>query len=156
MPNFAKSLKQEIARISRKENKASVVALNRKLAELKRALISLRKTVKSLACGIELVKKSAISAAPKVPAELVSKSRLGGKAIARLRKKLGLSRKVFGKLVGASQPTVYLWESGRSNPKKEMKTKLVQLRNTGKREVKKMVKALGMPARKPRTARKTG
>ena len=152
MPNFMQDLKKEIARIAKRENKSDILSLAKKLAELKKSLIVQKKVSASLRDDLENLKKSAgmKTSTPQVPADVLAKSRLGGNAIKKLRGKLKLSRKLFGKLVGASQATVYLWESGKGKPRKDMKAKLIQLRRTGKREVKNMLKEIEKVARKPK------
>lgn len=142
MPNFMQDLKKEIARIAKRENKQEILSLAKKLAELRKSLTAQKKVSATLRNDLEAIKKSSgmKTSTPQVPADVLAKSRLGGKAIAKLRGKLKLSRKSFGKIVGASQGTIFLWESNKSSPRKDMKAKLIQLRKTGKREVRKMLK----------------
>lgn len=129
--------------------------MRKKLAEMRRTLISLKRQVKSLTDSIALIKKSVgAGTLPKASADVLAKSRLNGKAIARLRKKLGLSRRVFGKLIDASQNTILLWEAGKTVPRSDARAKLIMLRKTGKREVKRMIKGMGLLGRKPRKGKK--
>ena len=150
MPNLMQTLKKEIARIAKRENKADILSLAKKLAELRKALTAQKKVSATLRNDLEAIKKSAGVKSPSISGDILAKSRLGNKAIKKLRGKLKLSRKAFGKLIGASQGTVFLWESGRTSPRKDMKAKLIQLRKAGKREVRKMLKEIGNVARKPK------
>ncbi len=142
MANLASLLKSEIARIAKKETKSQFVNMNSKIAELKKNLLAHKKQVKNLEGELQSMHKR-FGTADKVPAiaaELLVKSRLSGSSIARLRHKLKLSRALFGKLLGASQNTIYLWEVDKTSPRSDMKAKIVQLRKTGKREIKKILR----------------
>lgn len=154
MPNFTSVLKTEIARIARKENKSEISDLGRKLARQRREIIELKRTVASLKDAVDTLKKhtGAGRALPELPKDVLEKSRLGSGGVARIRSKLGLSRAALGKLLEVNQNSIYLWESGKVSPRKNMKAKLVQLRKLGKRAVKKMLKEIA-PARKTRKAK---
>jgi transcriptional regulator with XRE-family HTH domain len=57
-----------------------------------------------------------------------------------LRKKLGISQRELGVLVGASLGAVASWEKGKFKPQGEKKAALVALKKTRKRDVKKMLR----------------
>ena len=113
MANVAKVLKEEIARISRKETKAAVssigksqTSLKKTVADLKRRLASLEKDNKRLVA--EAKKHAPVSA--KAPSEEAMKARFSAKGIRSLRSRLGLTQSDFAKLVGTTTHSVYLWE----------------------------------------------
>ncbi|WP_093381137.1 helix-turn-helix transcriptional regulator [Variovorax sp. OV329] len=62
----------------------------------------------------------------------VSGSLLDGNQQAH-RTKLGLSAAAYGKLVGMSGATVYLWEQGKSRPNEEQLQRLAAVRTLGRR-----------------------
>jgi len=57
------------------------------------------------------------------------------KGFAAMRKRLGLSAVQLGRLVGASEQSVYNWETKKAVPRKEALAAIVELRGMGKREV---------------------
>ncbi len=72
--------------------------------------------------------------------EEVKASRLTPERIQGLRKKLGISQRELGVLVGASTGAVLSWEKGKFKPQGEKKAALVALRKLRKRDVRKMLK----------------
>ena len=74
---------------------------------------------------------------PKLEAspEEVKASRLRPERIAGLRKKLGISQRELGALVGASLGAVASWEKGKFKPQGEKKAALVALKKTRKRDI---------------------
>jgi len=48
---------------------------------------------------------------------------------------LGLSAAAYGKLIGMSGATIYLWEQGKSRPNADQLQKLAAIRTLGKRAV---------------------
>jgi len=59
--------------------------------------------------------------------------RFSATRLAAHRSKLGLSAAAYGKLVGMSGATVYLWEQGKSRPNVEQLQRLAAVRALGKR-----------------------
>jgi|SRR5690348_9196208 len=60
--------------------------------------------------------------------------RFVAKGFAAMRKRLGLSAAQLGRLVGASEQSVYNWETKKAVPRKEALAAIVKLRGMGKRE----------------------
>jgi DNA-binding transcriptional regulator YiaG len=81
------------------------------------------------------------STEPKLEAspDEVKASRLTPERIAGLRKKLGISQRELGVLVGASLGAVASWEKGKFKPRGDKKAALVALRKLKKRDVKKLL-----------------
>lgn len=69
----------------------------------------------------------------------VKASRITPERIRILRKKLGISQRELGVLVGVTIGAVASWETGKFKPKGEKKAALVALRKLRKRDVKKML-----------------
>ncbi len=151
MANMGALLKSEIGRIARRESNSIV-------GQLRDKVLSLKKVVSSHAKLLEEIEKELLSLRKNFGGESVlmeanedsaSNSRLSAGSIARLRKKLGLSRSAFAIVLGTNQNSVYMWENGRTSPRSSMKAKIVQLRGLGKREVKKMLDGKSAPDGKP-------
>ena len=114
MSNVVKILKAEIARISKKEAKSATQAigksntwLRKTVADLKKRLVLLEKENRLL---VATMKKYQIRQPETPDQEEGKKARFTSKGIRALRKKLGLSQADFGKLLGTTPHSVYLWE----------------------------------------------
>lgn len=134
MPNIASVLKAEIARIARKElrtgNQATqrAVASHRKqIADLKRQLLALRREVASL--RKHQVKSTELKSQDSGPS-----LRFRAEGFAQHRKRLGLSAREVGQLIGASALSVYKWEQGKARPRANHLEAIATLRKMGKRE----------------------
>ena len=141
MANIAKVLKAEIMRISRKEAKGATqgigksnTGLRKIVADLKKRVVLLEKENKRL---VETMRKYQIES-PQKPDEEISKARLTSKGIRSLRRKLRLSQLDFGKLLGTTAHSVYLWEKKEGALRLRDKTKaaLLSIRGLGAREAR--------------------
>jgi len=170
MPNIATILKQEIARVSRKEVRSDIAGLKQassryrgEIAALKRQLQVLERQIKQLARG---------AASPKAEAaksdedESGPHRRFSAKGLAKHRERLGLSAADFAKLVGVSSLSIYKWESGHARPRAryiesfarvrdmsrpEALAKLGRAEASDKADRPPVVKAEATPRRKPAT-----
>ena len=136
MSNIAKVLKAEIMRISRKEAKGATqgigksnTGLRKILADLKKRVVMLEKENKRL---VETMRKYQIEF-PQKPDEETTNARLTSKGIRTLRKKLRLSQLDFGKLLGTTAHSVYLWEKKEGALKLRDKTRQALLSIRGLR-----------------------
>lgn len=153
-------IKSEIMRLAKREVSAVFRPLKRevwqmrtKLSNLSRGIASLNRVTKEL--HLEEVKPK-LEATP----EEIKASRLTPKRIQGLRKKLGISQRELGILIGASTGAVLSWEKGKFCPMGKKKATLVAVRKLKKREVKKLLaqkaeesgksKAGKKPVKKPR------
>jgi transcriptional regulator with XRE-family HTH domain len=59
--------------------------------------------------------------------------------VKRHRKKLGMSRRVYAKLVGVSAQSIFGWESGRTRPRRAALQSWRRIRGMGKRELKALI-----------------
>jgi DNA-binding transcriptional regulator YiaG len=165
MPNLAAVLKAEIFRLSRRALrplyipiKKDVAALKRALAEHKRFLTRLAKDNARLVADL----KARLATPPSLSEKELKGARIGPKMVLSQRKRLGLSRVAFAKLLGVSGGAVVAWEGGRSKPRAAAKAALVAIRKLGKREARQRLAALAgsngngrAPARGHRKGRKT-
>jgi len=134
--NIGAAIKSEISRLARKELKAETEVLKRSsakyrsdIAELKRQIADLQRQVKVLSRANGGERRARAGGDEEAPARL----RFSAKALAAQRQRLGLSAEKFGKLVGVSGQTVYLWEAEKTRPRNEQLQAIAAVRKMGKR-----------------------
>lgn len=168
MANLANALKEEIARIARKEirqqtagaakaateHQRTVAALKRQVQDLERTVSALRgqetskpaepkETKASKKKGRKKAgrrKKAGKSAVASAPRK--PRVRFSGKALKTHRERLGLSADNYGRLIGVSGLSIYNWEQGKARPRESSIAALMQIRGIGKREAGKRLEAL--------------
>ena len=158
MSNVVKILKAEIARISKKEAKNATQAigksntwLRKTVADLKKRLVVLEKENKRLGA---IVKKYQVAQPEKVDAEEGKKARFTSRGIRALRKKLRLSQADFGKLLGITAHSVFLWEKkiGALNLRDKTKAAILGIRGLGARDAKEKLKEIGGKLKKAKAS----
>jgi len=134
MPNIGLLLKNEIARLSRREIRKEVSPLRkaaaahrREIAALKRAVATLDRRAKSLA------KAASVKGGESAPSDS-RQTRFVAKGLVSLRKRLGLSAVELAQLLGVSMQSVYNWEHKKATPRREQVAAIAQLRGIGKKE----------------------
>ncbi|MFN7550647.1 MAG: helix-turn-helix domain-containing protein [Pseudomonadota bacterium] len=171
MPNIGSLLKEEIARLSRREARRQNAALKkaaaahrRHIAALRQQIVRLEKEVKALGSSV----RRAPAAAPGGDDAGGGKLRFQARGLKTLRARLGLSAGDLGKLLGVTGQSVYNWEARKATPRREQLAALAALRGAGKREIQVRLEGAGgsapeaseRPAEtrrgKPGPARKTG
>jgi DNA-binding transcriptional regulator YiaG len=152
MPNIASLLKEEIARVARKQLRGETEALKRansgyrsQIAELKRRMQALEQQVRRLQkTGTE---RAAGAAAPGAGDEEDTgdgrQIRYSAKSLASQRRRLGLSAAALAKLLDVSALSVYKWESGSTRPRRKQIEAIAQLRGMGRRDAQKKLEELG-------------
>lgn len=134
MPNIAAVLKEEIARVARREVKIETEKLKKasaqyrsQIADLKRQVITVQKEVARLS------KNDPSASAPTAATESSTENiRWSAARFKRQRDRLGLSAEKCGTLFSVSGQTIYNWESGNIRPGKEHLLKLPQFRKLTK------------------------
>lgn len=137
MPNIAAVLKEEIARIARKEIRADTSTLQKASAQYRRDIAALKRRIDELEKALRKASKGipAGRANAKIQqAGDVNGLRFRAGGLASHRKRLALSAEDFGKLVGVSGQTIYAWESGKSRPRRSQLAAIAAARRLGKRE----------------------
>ena len=141
MPNIAQVLKEEIARLARKELRSNTESL-------KRAVTSYRSEIAALKRRVEQLERQAKRTAKASKVERAEVEQTDGQhrwraaGFAQHRKRLGLSASDFGNLLGVSALSVYKWESGQVRPREKYLPAIANLRKIGKREAKERLEAL--------------
>lgn len=142
MPNIASALKSEIQRLARKELRGAVQQLHKLVSQQRSAIAALRRRLSELESGQKAITRkqtrSAVASDPEGKSDL--RFRAGG--FATLRKKLGLSAKDMGALIGVSGLSIYKWESGTTKPRRKQLEAIAAVRSLGKREAAKRLEDL--------------
>ena len=156
MPNVVRALKQEIARIAKKEAKAmlapvhkSAVGYRTAIADLKRRIASLEKARRELSAKVTNLAVSVPAPAP----EPEDKARITAQGMKSLRKRLGLSGDELARLVGVTGQAVYAWERGSGALRLRTTTRaaVLSIRGLGAREARQRLAEMksAEKARKP-------
>lgn len=137
MPNIGTVLKQEIARVARKEQKGELQQLKKSVAQYRGQIAELRRRLQALEQQVRRQSRSggraAVAAAPKEEEE-GPQLRFSAKGLAAQRKRLGLSAASVARILGVSALSVYKWESGKTRPRARQLEAISALRKMGKRE----------------------
>jgi DNA-binding transcriptional regulator YiaG len=148
MPNIASLLKEEIARVSRKQLRGETEALKKanshyrtEIAQLKRRLQAIEKQVARLAKGGG--GRAAAAASSETEGQDGPQVRYSAKSLRSQRKRLGLSAAALAKLIGVSALSVYKWESGTTRPRAKQIEAIAALRGMGRRDAQRRLEELG-------------
>ena len=152
--NVMSVLKAEISRLARKEAKQVVSPVKKVSATYRGLIAGLRKQVAGLQKELAVLKR-AMPSPDKVLAKTEPAGRfwITGKGVRTLRKRLGLTQAVFGKLIGVTPNAVVLWErkEGKIGLRKVTAGRLQEIKGKGKREV---VAMLPKEVKKPKAKAK--
>jgi DNA-binding transcriptional regulator YiaG len=144
MPNFAAVLKEEIARIARKEARQESAGPKKATVTHRSEIAALKRRVQALEKALRKVQPSRRSAAAALTADSPAGNlRFSAKGLAAQRKRLGISADACGKLLGVSGQSIYLWESGRARPSAKHLEGVAALRKLGRRAVAERLESLG-------------
>jgi len=152
MPNIAVILKEEIARLARKELRGQMEGMKKASAQFRRDMAVLKRQVTKLERQVSLLEGKALKQAPVLPdSDTKARMRFTAKGLRSQRKRLGLSASDYAKLVGVTRLSIYNWERGATRPRKEQIVILASLRGIGKREAQARLRQLTKqkPSAKP-------
>lgn len=134
--NLATALKNEIARVARKEIKGETQQLKKASAQYRSDITALKRRIADLERAVnKLSKNSPVRVASSSEDErrpLRMTFSPGG--LAAQRKRLGLSAHELGTLIGVSGQSIYKWEQGKAKPRAVQLVALRGIRSLGKRE----------------------
>ena len=128
MPNVHTVLKEEIARVARKEIKSTVEKMRQDNLDLKRSVSSLKRELARQEAQLKKLKKAVSTSGMAAKANVSSETEDGGrfwvtsKGIKSTRKKLRLTQSEFAELLGVSGQAVYQWEAKSGTLKVRSKT----------------------------------
>ncbi len=140
MANIAAVLKDEIARISRRESRRLVDPLRKQIASQRHEIAELKRQRAELARALAAVTRQAGRAAnteEPVADSSERKARFSAAGLRSLRQRLGLSAADFGRLIGVSGQSVYNWEQEKARPRRAQIEQLARVRVMGKRQIAK-------------------
>ena len=137
MPNIASALKEEIARLIRKQLRSETESLRKASNHYRSEIAALKRRIDVLEKQISRLERMLPrKAEPAVGGEFETKLRFKPQGVRAQRTRLGLSAAEMGALVGVSAQTIYNWEAGTTRPRAEQLAAIAAVRKMGKREVK--------------------
>ena len=135
MPNIAVTFRQEITRLARREMRAQTQVLRKASAQYRRAIAELKRHASKLKSEVaRLERQVGKDGAAQAPEAESAKVRFIAKGVVSHRKRLGISAADYGKMVGVTGHTIYMWEHGTSHPRRAQLTALASIRGLGKKE----------------------
>jgi transcriptional regulator with XRE-family HTH domain len=139
MPNIGSVLKQEIARLSRRELRGEMQATKKAstqyrhhIAALRRQLSALERQVATLQRRVADGRRTEAAASPD---DGGPKLRFAANRLRAQRTRHGLTAGEYAKLLGVSEQTIYNWEHGTHRPGQDRLAVIAELRGLGKRAV---------------------
>ena len=146
MPNIANILKVELARIARKEVRAETLALKKALGTCRSEIAALKRRAQVAEQHLRQMSKISQKAVPVADKEGSSTARrFSAKGLVAQRRRLGLSARECGLLVGASAQSVYNWEEGKTRPLARHLTAIAALKSLGKRRARAHLESMALP-----------
>ncbi len=134
MPDVATVLREEIRRLARSEVKKQTSVLKQSAVKHRHELAQLKRDLGEARRRINVLESQQTRQRARVVESLDTDShRFSAKGLRSHRKKLGLSAADYGKLLGVTGKTVYLWEQGKARPRGKTFASLVEVRKLGKR-----------------------
>jgi DNA-binding transcriptional regulator YiaG len=135
MPNLTSILRDEIARLARRQINAEIVPLKKRWAQQRKTIAALKEECSALRREVATLSRRA-EAPSAASAEPVGKRRFRADGLRSFRTRLGLSVREVAALLNVSEQTIYNWETSATRPQPSMIEAIAELRALGKREVK--------------------
>lgn len=144
MPNFATVLKDEIARVARKQTRADIQALKKSVAHYRSEIAALKRRLQALEQQVRKQGRATRGEGRAAAAEEGEGPRIrySARSLAAQRKRLGLSAPALARLLGVSALSVYKWESGATRPRARQIESIAGLRSMGRREAARRLEEL--------------
>jgi DNA-binding transcriptional regulator YiaG len=136
MPNIATVLKEEIARVARKENRGETQKLKKASAQYRSDIAALKRRIQALEQQVKRLGKSSgrKAAAQDTDDGTQTPLRFSAKGLAAQRRRLGLSAAAVATLLGVSGQSVYKWEDGKTRPRASQIAAIATLRKMSKKQ----------------------
>jgi len=141
MPDISSIFKSEISRLARKELRAAIGGLKKAANAHRTEIAALKRRTEELDRELRRLAKDRAPATP-VPNDgdgSAATSRFSAKALARERKRLGLSAQEVGLLVGTSSQSIYNWEQAKAQPRARHVQALIALKTLSKKDAQQLV-----------------
>ncbi len=134
--NSTTVLKDEIARVARKEVRREISGLKKASTAYRSEIASLKRRALEMERQLHRLGKkgqhSRVVAANDEPES--QGARFSAKSMASQRRRLGLSAAECGLLVGASAQSIYNWEEGKARPRAQHMPAIFALRDLGRKQ----------------------
>jgi DNA-binding transcriptional regulator YiaG len=140
MSTIAKLLKETIERAAKKQARTETSVLRKTSGQHRKIIAELSARVKDLERQVGKLTKRLPHSVPLIERIEADNLRFSAKGLQSLRRRLGLSAKECGSLIGVSGWTIGSWERGEAQPKKEQVAAIAAIRRIGKREARRRVK----------------
>jgi DNA-binding transcriptional regulator YiaG len=135
MPNIATILKEEIARVARKEVRGETQKLKKASAQYRTDIANLKRRILALEQQVSRLSKSGASkSVANAAKESDNNLRFSAKGLATLRQRLKLSAAELALLLGVSGQSIYKWEAGKARPRASQLPAIAKVREMGKKE----------------------
>jgi DNA-binding transcriptional regulator YiaG len=143
MSNVASVLKDEIARVARKEIRRETSTLKKSSTTQRSEIAALKRRVLELERHLRRLGRAGESAKPTVANEdsVSPGTRFSARSMAAQRRRLGLSAAECGLLIGASSQSIYNWEEGTARPRARHLPAIFALRNLGRRQASEILES---------------
>ena len=145
MTKLQQAFNDEIRRITRRELSGVIKGLKAQLIELKKTIREQNIRLKTLEKLLPVPEAKPASILPPVSGKPV---RVTSDRIRKWRTKLGLSQAQYASILGVNMLSVNHWESGKTEPRELQKQRIAQLRDLGKRELRKIMKEKNIVVKK--------
>lgn len=143
MPNIATVLKEEIARVARKEIRTELALLKRQSAQYRRDIAAFKRENAELKRRLDFIERQEKKRLGKpVTPDKKKQLRFSPAWLKKHRAKLGLSAANYAKLIGVSLLSIYNWEQGKTQPRQQQVAALAAIRGLGKREAEQRLEML--------------
>lgn len=133
MANLTKVLRAEMRAAARDESKQVVVTLRAELQAIRKSIALLER---SLLTGAAARAGAGVRAAAAGKTNDNRRARFSPALMRKHRDGLGMSRKAYAQLLGVSSLSVYLWEVGRTRPRRQTVLAWQDLRKKGARSLR--------------------
>lgn len=139
MPNIGSMLKQEIARLSRRELRGEMQATKKASTQYRHHIAALRRQLGALERQVATLQRR-VGSGHRAEATASSedgapKLRFAANRLRAQRAKHDLTAGEYAKLLGVSEQTIYNWEHGTHRPGRDRLAVIAELRGLGKRAV---------------------
>lgn len=129
-------MKEEIARVARKEVRAETERLKKASTQYRTVIAALKRRVAALEQRVGQMSRAVGKKASPVAVEdqVATKHRFSAKRLAVQRQRLGLSAAQVATLLGVSAQSIYKWEDGKTRPRANQLPAIATLRGMSKRD----------------------
>lgn len=147
MPNIAAVLKEEIARLARRELRGTTGRFKKASSQYRSDIAALKQRVTRIERQLKRIEKLVLGNAtePTIPATSV-RVRFSAKRLHAQRQRLGLSAADAGFLLNVSAQTIYSWEAGKTRPRAAQFPAIAALRKLRKADARAIIDRSASPS----------